>query len=91
MLRPDLETFGTIVLGCTHFIYYSSLIKQILPDTIEVVDGNKGTVNNMIRIMNENNLFRPDINGGQIIFYSSSEKVIAQKEIQLRNLVLDNM
>ena len=40
----DLRGYTAVVLGCTHFIYYRELIKEILPKDIEIIDGNAGTV-----------------------------------------------
>lgn len=41
----DIKHSATLVLGCTHFVYYAPLIKTLLPAHIQVVDGNQGTVN----------------------------------------------
>ena len=37
------EEFCSIVLGCTHFIYFKNLIRKILPEHISLIDGNYGT------------------------------------------------
>ena len=44
----DWQDHGSIVLGCTHFIYYRPLLKKLLPDHIAIIDGNEGTVNRML-------------------------------------------
>jgi glutamate racemase len=41
----DLNTFKTVVLGCTHFIYFRPLFQKLLGPGIDIIDGNKGTVN----------------------------------------------
>lgn len=45
----DLEHTCSIVLGCTHFTFFKTLIKEIVLElsgkTIPVIDGNAGTVN----------------------------------------------
>lgn len=54
------------------FIYYSKIIQEIAGRHISIIDGNEGTVRNMIRTMNgkmsvpENNCRK-----GRITFYSS--------------------
>ncbi|MCL1865106.1 MAG: glutamate racemase [Spirochaetes bacterium] len=48
----DLNKYGTIVLGCTHFIFYKNLFKKIIPDHIDVIDGNTGTINNLKKMLN---------------------------------------
>ena len=44
----DLKEFSTLVLGCTHFIYFKDLIKRVLPDNIDLLMGNEETVKNLI-------------------------------------------
>jgi len=39
--------FDSIVLGCTHFVYFKSLIKQLIPTHIHILDGNKGTIKHL--------------------------------------------
>ena len=43
----DLSEFGTLVLGCTHFIYFKNLLADMLPSQISIVDGNAGTVRHL--------------------------------------------
>lgn len=40
----DLSEVGALVLGCTHFIYFKPMLQDFLPQHIELVDGNAGTV-----------------------------------------------
>lgn len=39
----DLSTINSIVLGCTHFVFYRSYFEELLPKHIHVIDGNHGT------------------------------------------------
>ena len=43
-----MEKFSSVVLGCTHFVYYKKLFKELYP-SLSIVDGNEGTVNQLIR------------------------------------------
>ena len=47
----DLSEFGTLVLGCTHFVYFKKLLENMLPSHIQIVDGNQGTVNQLISLI----------------------------------------
>lgn len=47
----DLEKYGTVVLGCTHFIYFRRLFRKILPEHIDIIDGNIGTINHLSNLM----------------------------------------
>lgn len=40
----DLSTYGTVVLGCTHFIYFRPHFREVLPAGTVILDGNAGTV-----------------------------------------------
>ena len=43
------DEYHAIVLGCTHFIYYKDLLKNIAGSHIEIFDGNEGTIQQLIR------------------------------------------
>ena len=45
----DFEKFSSLVLGCTHFNYFKDTLRKILPPNIKILDGNAGTVNELIR------------------------------------------
>lgn len=40
---------GALVLGCTHFIYFRKALKELLPPSIKLMDGNRGTVLQVLR------------------------------------------
>ena len=48
----DWENFSSLVLGCTHFNYFKDTLRKILPPHIKILDGNAGTVNELIRRAN---------------------------------------
>ncbi len=39
----DLDEIDSIVLGCTHFVFYRDLFRKLTPPTVELIDGNAGT------------------------------------------------
>ncbi len=45
----DFEKFSSLVLGCTHFNYFKDTFREILPAHVKILDGNAGTVNELIR------------------------------------------
>ncbi len=48
----NFEKFSSLVLGCTHFNYFKDTMKKILPPHIKFLDGNEGTLNQLIRLAN---------------------------------------
>lgn len=47
----DLERYGAIVLGCTHFVFFKEAIRELIPEHMVVMDGNAGTVKQMMRVL----------------------------------------
>lgn len=53
-LREELKSydwgkFSSLVLGCTHFNYFKDTFRKILPPHVKILDGNAGTINELIR------------------------------------------
>jgi len=47
----DLANYGTVVLGCTHFLFFRRHFRLALPPGIDLIDGNQGTVNQLRRTL----------------------------------------
>jgi len=73
LLRYDLNEYEAIVLGCTHFSFYKDMFRKLLPLSIDIIDGNIGTVENLkrtlerMKALNEGN--------GKITYYNSGSEV----------------
>ena len=51
-LEPfDLEQYESVVLGCTHFNYFKDHLRRLFPNKLRFVDGNKGTIRRLMRIL----------------------------------------
>jgi len=50
----DMSKYGAVVLGCTHFPLFYSQFRQVLPHDVQIIDGNLGTVNNLITRLDGN-------------------------------------
>ncbi|KRE75086.1 glutamate racemase [Paenibacillus sp. Soil750] len=59
----DLSTFGTVVLGCTHYPFYRGILSQILPNHIQIVDGSIGTVNHLMQVLQDSSQLQGTGNG----------------------------
>ncbi|NNE25239.1 MAG: glutamate racemase [Saprospiraceae bacterium] len=69
--KINWNQFGSVVLGCTHFLYFKELIQRIIPDDIDIIDGNAGTVNRLIDLVETNE----EKNGAGLRFYESGKEV----------------
>ena len=47
----DLSRYGIVVLGCTHYVYYAEILREVLPPHIGIVDGNAGTVKRLAALL----------------------------------------
>jgi glutamate racemase len=47
----DWAEYGTIVLGCTHYPFYKTILARLLPSHIQIVDGSAGTVKRLNEIL----------------------------------------
>ena len=54
----DITHEDTILLGCTHFPVFKSLLQSLLPDNIHVVDSAEATASALKRVLIENNLLQ---------------------------------
>jgi len=50
------EQYGTIVLGCTHFLYFREAMARIFQPPAMIIDGNEGTVRHLRNSLEEKNL-----------------------------------
>lgn len=87
--RFDTSLFKAVVLGCTHFIYFRKVIKNILGPDIDIIDGNCGTVNRLIKTLEGLNI--PAKGVGQINYYHSGNKVTDQKQLQAFGSLLKSL
>ena len=65
--------YQTVVLGCTHFIFYRNVFRKLLGPDIEIIDGNRGTVNRLVKTLET--LKVPEGGNGRIDYYHSGSAV----------------
>jgi glutamate racemase len=78
--RYDMSQFQTVVLGCTHFIYFRPVFRTLLGGGIDIIDGNKGTVNRLLGTLDD--LRTPADGSGKIAWYRSGTAVTDKKTLQ---------
>lgn len=70
--RYDLKEYGAVVLGCTHFVFFRKHFEMILPEGVDIIDGNLGTVNRLKSLLDQRGLSHKG--RGSIEFYCSGDK-----------------
>ena len=85
----DMNRYGTVVLGCTHFPYFKCMLRRILPKNISIVDGGTGTARNLKRTLE----VRGNSNEGcgDIIFYESGNRVDGDSRLHKYLEVIDKV
>lgn len=83
-VTPD--KFESIVLGCTHFIYYKEIIQRMFNNKISIIDGNRGTVNNLLKVIASLEDKEKE-DRASIRFYSSGIEDRPERSEQLRKLI----
>lgn len=83
LLQYDLNNYGTIVMGCTHFSYFKDMYQKLAPSHVKVIDGNEGTANNLKRTLEKMNQLNEG--SGVISFYNSGIKVEDANELEKYN------
>ncbi|AIQ47464.1 glutamate racemase [Paenibacillus sp. FSL R7-0273] len=69
----DLCQYGTVVLGCTHFPYFTDVLRDLFPEGTDLISGSLGTAKNLKRILDKNELL--ESGSGDIVFYQSGVRV----------------
>ena len=41
--------YHSVVLGCTHFLYFKHQLSQVIPSHVHFIDGNEGTVQHLVK------------------------------------------
>jgi glutamate racemase len=71
----DWHQYEALVLGCTHFIYYKNIIQELLPDRIQIIDGNVGTVKQLETQIVPN----AATSSNDVVYYISGKKAESEK------------
>lgn len=76
----DLDKYSALVLGCTHFNYFKDTMRKLMPASMHFVDGNDGTVRELIRRLKERDALE---NLPQTVeYYYSGRQVRDDRELQ---------
>ena len=64
----ELSAYGAVVLGCTHFPYYRPHLARLFAPGTALVDGNRGTVNNLCARLGARG---PETGAGGVSYFES--------------------
>jgi len=73
LLPYNMNDYGAVVLGCTHYVIYHYLFKKILPAGVDIFDGNVATIKYLKTVLDQRSLLSSD-GSRKIDFYYSGEK-----------------
>ena len=85
----DISKYQTVVLGCTHFIFFKDFFKKLLGSNIDIIDGNKGTVNMLVRTLKTLDI--AENGSGRITYYHSGREVCDTETLSRYDLLLKRL
>lgn len=81
--------YQTVVLGCTHFIFYKKWFRKLLGPNIDIIDGNTGTVNKLLATLED--CRGADGGSGAITFYHSGAQVRESRFLEKYDALLKRL
>ncbi len=86
LFRPYMGApIDAVVLGCTHYLFLKPALSRLLPD-VPLVDGNFGTVRQLGRILEMNDLLScPNASGGYTLLSSGGESSVQLMQTLLQS------
>ena len=91
------EKIDYLVLGCTHYPYLKTLLKELLPEEISIIDSGKPVARQTKKILSEKRLnYQNDNKEGKIYFFGNGDiKILSKIEnehfIEFNTLLVDNI
>lgn len=82
----DFSEYSSLVLGCTHFNYFKDVMRSLLPEHVKFVDGNEGTVRELIRRLPTEVHTNGEVTG--VEYYYSGRRVEDKEELERIGLYL---
>jgi glutamate racemase len=75
----SLSSYGTVVLGCTHFLFYKKAFEKVFPPLIHIIDGNEGTVRQLKKILHQKNILNEGKENGKVLYFNSGVSAGAER------------
>lgn len=76
--KYDLNRINSIVLGCTHFVFFRTQFSQLCPPNVALIDGNQGTARHLYHLLEKSDLLSPERQPGRVEIANSnpSKKIL---------------
>lgn len=68
------ERVSAVVLGCTHYPFIKDSLIKVINDDVAIIDGSRGTVRQLKRILEQRDLFNKDNNPGTVTILNSKNE-----------------
>ena len=79
-LKPMIEAnIDHLVLGCTHYPYLTSLLLEMLPEGIKIIDSGEAVARQTKVILSQNNLINAQINTSSNQFFTNGSPEIMKQ------------
>ncbi len=76
----DFSKYSALVLGCTHFNYFKDTMRNLLPPSVRILDGNEGTVRELRRRLKEQGA-EEERGEAHVTYYYSGREVVDPEEL----------
>lgn len=73
--KDQANTFDSVVLGCTHFVFFKKELRDLLPLSVHIVDGNLGTAYHLQDILKQKDLLNETGQGSIHMENTCPEKI----------------
>ncbi|RSX55634.1 glutamate racemase [Bifidobacterium dolichotidis] len=67
----DLNEIDSIVLGCTHFVFFRDAFERLVPEHTAIIDGNEGTVHHLRVVLESLGKLAPEDETGTVTLANS--------------------
>jgi glutamate racemase len=89
-LKPMIEAnIDHLVLGCSHYPYLVTQIREILPERVKIIDSGEAVAKQTKAILDQNNLLNTEIHKSRNAFYTNANpsvlKGILKNEYEILN------
>ena len=87
----NLNEYSSLILGCTHFNYFKDTMRQLLPENVHFVDGNEGTLKELMRRLNLSSSSAKLYSNANVEYYISCRKVTSPEDLNRLKIYLNRL